>query len=111
MASIMALRKKKLSLNTIVREFILVNRHKQNRFDHVFDYEWNESNYYRKTVVNLLMAETPDRRAVPGQSGHLGKQDDFDEMSLLRDARPVNLHRLCCNWAIRVKKSGASARP
>jgi hypothetical protein len=60
MASIIARRKKKLSLNTIMREFILVNRHKQNRFDHAFDYKSNDINYNRKAVVNLLMAETPD---------------------------------------------------
>jgi hypothetical protein len=56
----MARRSKKPSLNTIVREFILVNRYKQNRFDHAFDYEWGGINYDRKAVVNLLMAETPD---------------------------------------------------
>jgi hypothetical protein len=52
--------RKQPSLNTIVREFILVNRHKQNRFDPAFDYEWGDINYNRKAVVNLLMAGTPD---------------------------------------------------
>jgi hypothetical protein len=60
MASIMPRGKKRLSLNSIVREFILVNRHKQGRFDYAFDYKWDDINYNRKAVVNLLMAETPD---------------------------------------------------
>jgi SAM-dependent methyltransferase len=56
----MASRKKKLSLYTIVREFILVNAHKLDREQAVFDYEWHEINYDRRAVVNRLLAERPD---------------------------------------------------
>jgi SAM-dependent methyltransferase len=52
----MAKRKKKLSLNTIIREFILINRHRKNQYDQVFDFEWDEINYSRQAVVNLLLA-------------------------------------------------------
>lgn len=56
----MARAKKKLSLNTLVREFILVNRHARHRHGGVFDYDWSEINYDRKAVVNRLLAPTPD---------------------------------------------------
>ena len=56
----MAPRKKKLSLNTIVRELFLVNAHKRDRVEGVFDYEWHEINYDRRAVVNLLLADRPD---------------------------------------------------
>lgn len=56
----MARRKKKLSLNTIVRELILVNRHRANRHAGAFEYDWDEINYNRKAVVNLLLANAPD---------------------------------------------------
>jgi SAM-dependent methyltransferase len=58
----MARRKKKLSLNTIVREFVLINRHKKNRYEPSFNYEWDEINYNRQAVVNRLLANTPDGR-------------------------------------------------
>jgi hypothetical protein len=58
----MAKRKKKLSLNTIVREFILINRHKKNQVGQSFNYEWDEINFNRQAVVNRLLAGTPDGR-------------------------------------------------
>ncbi len=57
---IMPRRKKKLSLNTIIREAILVNRYRFHRHDGLFDYEWDEINYNRKAVVNRLLSLTPD---------------------------------------------------
>jgi hypothetical protein len=51
----MAKAKKKLSLNTLVREFILINRYKQYAHPGVFDYDWDEINYRRAAVVNLLL--------------------------------------------------------
>ena len=52
----MARKKKKLSLNTIIREFVLINRFKKNQHKANFDYDWDEINYNRKAVVNLLLA-------------------------------------------------------
>jgi SAM-dependent methyltransferase len=54
----MAKTRKKLSLNTIVREFILINRYRQNVFPGAFDYDWDEINYRRTAVVNLLLKAT-----------------------------------------------------
>ena len=56
----MARARKKLSLNTIVREFLLTRRHSHNRFDGVFDYDWDNIPFDRKAVVNRLMAATPE---------------------------------------------------
>jgi SAM-dependent methyltransferase len=52
--------KKKLSLNTIVREFILINRYRDRQHNGVIDVDWAGINYNRTAVVNRLMAPTPD---------------------------------------------------
>jgi SAM-dependent methyltransferase len=52
----MAREKRKLSLNTVVREAILVNRYRRHRHEESFDYDWRAINYNRVAVVNLLLA-------------------------------------------------------
>lgn len=52
--------RKKLSLATIIREFVLVRRYRQARCEGVFDYDWGAMNYDRKAVVNLLLAANPN---------------------------------------------------
>jgi hypothetical protein len=52
--------RKKLSLATIVREFILVRRYRGSRCDGAFDFDWQAIRYDRKAVVNLLLADRPD---------------------------------------------------
>jgi SAM-dependent methyltransferase len=54
----MARAKKKLSLNTLIREFILINRYKPHQHPGVFNYDWDEINYRRTAVVNLLLKAT-----------------------------------------------------
>jgi SAM-dependent methyltransferase len=51
----MAREKKKLSLNTLVREFILINRHRQARHEGALAYDWRTIRYNRMAVVNLLL--------------------------------------------------------
>jgi hypothetical protein len=55
-------RKKKLSLNTIVREAVLVRRYRAARTTARLDYEWDQIHYDRRAVMNLLMAERPAGR-------------------------------------------------
>ncbi len=58
----MAIKKKKISLNTIVREWFLVNRYKLNEFPAKFDYEWDSIHYNRVTVTSLLLTEKRSTR-------------------------------------------------
>jgi hypothetical protein len=51
--------KKKLSLNTLVREFILVRKYASHKVSNQIDYEWADIHYNRIAVVNLLMASRP----------------------------------------------------
>jgi hypothetical protein len=51
----MAREKKKLSLNTLVREFILINRHRKARHEGALAYDWRAIRYNRMAVVNLLL--------------------------------------------------------
>jgi SAM-dependent methyltransferase len=52
--------RKKLSLNTIVRELILETAHRRDRYEPRFDYDWAGIHFNRKAVVNRLMASRPD---------------------------------------------------
>jgi SAM-dependent methyltransferase len=53
----MVIKKKKVSLNTVIREWILTNRYKISEFSEKFDYEWDEIHYNRMAVTNLLLTE------------------------------------------------------
>ena len=53
----MTIKRKKISLNTIIREWVLVNRYKVNEFLAKFDYEWDEIHYNRMAITNLLLIE------------------------------------------------------
>jgi hypothetical protein len=52
--------RKKLSLATIVREFVLVRRYRRAQCAGAFDYDWGAVHYDRKALVNLLLADRPD---------------------------------------------------
>ena len=58
----MAEKKKKISLNTLVREWILVNRYKMNEFLSKLHYEWDSIHYNRMAVTNFLLTEKPSTR-------------------------------------------------
>ena len=91
----MANRKKKLSLNTIIREAILVNLHKKNHFGDKFEYEWDEIHYNRMAVTNLLLADKPTSRYL--EIGCAGN-DLFDavlaEVKIGVDPRRGGTHRM-----------------
>ena len=53
----MAAKKKKISINTVIRQKVLVNRYKLNESSAKFDYEWEDIHYNRMAVTNLLLAE------------------------------------------------------
>jgi SAM-dependent methyltransferase len=87
--------RKKLSLATIVREFVLVRRYRQARWEGVFDYDWSAVNYDRRAVVNLLLAGNPD-----GDYLEIGCADNalFDAVMARRkvgvDPRQGGTHRM-----------------
>ncbi len=58
----MAIKKKKISLNTIIREWILINRYKINEFAGKFAYEWDKIHYNRMAITNLLLIDKPNTR-------------------------------------------------
>jgi SAM-dependent methyltransferase len=47
---------KKFNLNTLVRETVLQRRHRGNRYDGRFDYDWSAMRYNRKALVNRLLS-------------------------------------------------------
>jgi SAM-dependent methyltransferase len=87
--------RKKLSLATVVREFVLVRRYRQARCEGVLDYDWGAINYDRKAVVNLLLAANPD-----GAYLEIGCADNalFDAVMARRkvgvDPRQGGTHRM-----------------
>lgn len=87
--------RKKLSLATIVREFILVRRYRRARDDGRLDFDWSTVNYDRKAVVNLLLAGKPD-----GAYLEIGCADNalFDAVMARRkvgvDPRQGGTHRM-----------------
>jgi SAM-dependent methyltransferase len=87
--------RKKLSLATIVREFVLVRRFRQARHDGRLDFDWGAANYDRKAVVNLLLAGAPD-----GAYLEIGCADNalFDAVMVRRkvgvDPRQGGTHRM-----------------
>jgi SAM-dependent methyltransferase len=52
--------RRKFSLNTLVRELVLVNRFQADRHDGRFDYNWAQIPYNRIALTNLLMARFPN---------------------------------------------------
>ncbi|HLZ82812.1 MAG TPA: class I SAM-dependent methyltransferase [Caulobacteraceae bacterium] len=105
--------RKKLSLATIVREFVLVRRYRQARCDGVFDYEWGAIHYDRKAVVNLLLAGRPD-----GAYLEIGCADNalFDAVMARRkvgvDPRQGGTHRMTSDayFAAARRDQGAGER-
>jgi len=87
--------RKKLSLNTLVRELVLTRRYRRSRHDSVFDYDWAAVNYDRKAVVNLLLSGNPD-----GAYLEIGCADNalFDAVMARRktgvDPRQGGTHRM-----------------
>ena len=49
-------RKKKRSLNSILREGALMRKFSACRIDDILDYDWSAINYNRSSIVNLLIA-------------------------------------------------------
>jgi hypothetical protein len=91
----MARPRKKLSLNTIVREAVMIRRYRQNRHEGVLDYDWGAIHFDRKAVVNLLLADRPD-----GAYLEIGCADNalFDAVMARRkvgvDPRQGGTHRM-----------------
>ena len=87
--------RKKLSVATIVREFVLVRRYRRARCQGVFGYDWGAINYDRKAVVNRLLADRPD-----GAYLEIGCADNalFDAVMARRkigvDPRQGGTHRM-----------------
>ena len=49
---------KKFNLNTVIREVAGQNRFRHHRYDGKLDYDWSETRYNRKAIVNRLLAAT-----------------------------------------------------